>query len=140
MVLESITNGDSDYRDTVDLIWFPTGGGKTEAYLGLMAFLFIYRRLRYPASSDGTVSIMRYTLRLLTTQQFMRANKVIFALELIRRENTDTFGDKPFTSGLWLGGASSPNTFYQAKQVLEKEQYSKLVLTSCPWCDSKFER
>jgi len=71
MVLESATNEDSNYRDTLDLIWFPTGGGKTEAYLGLMAFLFIYRRLKYPSSYGGTVSIMRYTLRLLTAQQFI---------------------------------------------------------------------
>ncbi len=139
MTLESSINGDSEYRDTVDLIWFPTGGGKTEAYLGLMAFLFLYRRLKYPASSGGTVAIMRYTLRLLTTQQFLRANKVIFALELLRREKSDLYGSEVFTSGLWVGGASSPNTFLQAKDALEKEQYSKLVLTHCPWCNSKFQ-
>ncbi len=139
MTLESSINGDNEYRDTVDLIWFPTGGGKTEAYLGLMAFLFLYRRLQYPASSGGTVAIMRYTLRLLTTQQFLRANKVIFALELIRRETPDQYGKEAFTSGLWVGGASSPNTFSQAIGVLEKEQYSKLVLTHCPWCNSKFQ-
>jgi hypothetical protein len=140
MTLESSINSDSDYRDTVDLIWFPTGGGKTEAYLGLMAFLFLYRRLKYPASSGGTVAIMRYTLRLLTTQQFLRANKVIFALELIRREHPDLYGEDTFTSGLWVGGASSPNTCFQATEVFEKEQYSKLVLTHCPWCNSQFQK
>lgn len=139
MTLESVINGDSEYRDTVDLIWFPTGGGKTEAYLGLMAFLFLYRRLKYPASSGGTVTIMRYTLRLLTTQQFLRANKVVFALELIRRERTDQYGNEPFTSGLWVGGASSPNTFHQASEILTKERYSNLVLTHCPWCDHKLQ-
>lgn len=139
MVLESATNDDSDYRDTLDLIWFPTGGGKTEAYLGLMAFLFIYRRLKYPASSGGTVSIMRYTLRLLTSQQFVRANKVISALELIRRRNEEKLGSKPFSVGLWVGSASSPNTFYQAKKLVEDKQYSKLILNSCPWCDSSFD-
>ena len=139
MVLESATNDDSDYRDTLDLIWFPTGGGKTEAYLGLMAFLFIYRRLKYPASSGGTVSIMRYTLRLLTSQQFLRANKVISALELIRRKNEEKLGSKLFSVGLWVGSASSPNTFYQAKKLVEDKQYSKLILNSCPWCDSSFD-
>ena len=138
MTLGSTINGDSKYRDTVDLIWFPTGGGKTEAYLGLMAFLFLYRRLKYPASSGGTVAIMRYTLRLLTTQQFIRANKVIFALELIRRDDPQKFGEEAFTSGLWVGGASSPNTFYQVNEIINKEQYSKLVITHCPWCDEKF--
>lgn len=138
MTLESATNEDSDFRDTLDLIWFPTGGGKTEAYLGLMAFLFIYRRLKYPASSGGTVSIMRYTLRLLTSQQFLRASKVISALELIRQNNSSRFGEEPFSIGLWMGSASSPNTFTQVKKILEKKQFSKLVLNSCPWCNVKF--
>ncbi len=140
MTLESSINGDSEERDIVDLIWFPTGGGKTEAYLGLMAFLFLYRRLKYPASSGGTVTIMRYTLRLLTTQQFLRANKVIFALELIRRKQPEIYGEEFFSSGLWVGAASSPNTFTQVKETLKKEQYSKLVVTACPWCDSKLDK
>ena len=138
MTLESVTNEDSNFRDTLDLIWFPTGGGKTEAYLGLMAFLFIYRRLKYPASAGGTVSIMRYTLRLLTSQQFLRASKVISALELIRQKRSEFFGDESFSIGLWVGGASSPNTFNQVKNILEEKQFSKLVLNSCPWCNSKF--
>jgi len=139
MTLESATNENSNFRDTLDLIWFPTGGGKTEAYLGLMAFLFVYRRLRYPASAGGTVSIMRYTLRLLTSQQFLRASKVISALELIRQKEVSLLGSEPFSIGLWVGGASSPNTFNQAKKYLEEKQYSKLVLNSCPWCDSQFD-
>jgi len=138
MTLESATNEDSYFRDILDLIWFPTGGGKTEAYLGLMAFLFIYRRLKYPASSGGTVTIMRYTLRLLTAQQFLRASKVICALELIRQEKSEFFGTEPFSIGLWVGSASSPNTIVQTKKILEEKQYSKLVLNSCPWCDQPF--
>ncbi|MDF1690365.1 MAG: helicase-related protein [Cycloclasticus sp.] len=138
MVLESAVNEDSDFRDLVDLIWFPTGGGKTEAYLGLMAFLFAYRRMRYPASSGGTIAIMRYTLRLLTSQQFMRACKVISALELIRQSNIEDLGKEPFSVGLWLGAATSPNTFKQAQEKIKEKQYSKLVLTSCPWCSAKF--
>ena len=140
MVLESSTNEDSEFRDTLDLIWFPTGGGKTEAYLGLMAFLFIYRRLRYPASYGGTVAIMRYTLRLLTSQQYIRACKVIFALELLRREDTQKFGSQPITVGLWVGAASSPNTFFQAKECRTKQQFSKLIITNCPWCNTAFTK
>jgi len=138
MTLESATNEDSNFRDTLDLIWFPTGGGKTEAYLGLMAFLFIYRRLKYPASSGGTVTLMRYTLRLLTSQQFLRASKVICALELIRQKKVNIFGEEPFSIGLWVGSASSPNTFNQVKKIIEEKQFSKLVLNSCPWCNSDF--
>ena len=77
-------SGWPERNEIADLVWFPTGGGKTEAYLGLMALLFAYRRLKYRNSSGGTVAIMRYTLRLLSTQQFLRATKVICALELIR--------------------------------------------------------
>jgi len=138
MTLESATNEDSDFRDTLDLIWFPTGGGKTEAYLGLMAFLFIYRRLKYPASSGGTVTLMRYTLRLLTSQQFLRASKVICALELIRQKKVNIFGEEPLSIGLWVGSASSPNTFNQVKKIIEEKQFSKLVLNSCPWCNTVF--
>ena len=116
MVLESTINEEDDYRDLVDLIWFPTGGGKTEAYLGVMAFLFVYRRLSYTSSGNGTVAIMRYTLRLLTSQQFVRACKVIGALELIRRKEP-MLGEEPFSVGLWLGGDSSPNSFLQVRVI-----------------------
>lgn len=137
MALESAIDEDSDYRDCVDLIWFPTGGGKTEAYLGVMAFAFIYRRMCYPSSGGGTSAIMRYTLRLLTSQQFIRACKVVSALELIRRA-TDFLGDEPFSVGLWLGGASSPNTYVQALDALNRRNFSKFVLRQCPWCASEF--
>ena len=138
MVLESLIDENSEFREEVDLIWFPTGGGKTEAYLGVMAFLFIYRRLKYPASYGGTVAIMRYTLRLLTSQQFLRACKVISALEIIRKKNESILGEIPISIGLWLGGANSPNTIYQANEYLKKQDYSKFVLSSCPWCGDKF--
>lgn len=133
----SIDEGDIN-RDLVDLIWFPTGGGKTEAYLGVMAMLFVYRRLVYPQSQDSTVAIMRYTLTLLTGQQFSRAAKVICALELIRRKSEKLLGTTPFTLGLWVGGGSTPNTYYQAQQELNNNNFEKLGMTSCPWCKEKF--
>lgn len=133
----SIDEGDIN-RDVVDLIWFPTGGGKTEAYLGVMAMVFIYRRLVYPQSQDSTVAIMRYTLTLLTGQQFVRAAKVVCALELLRRKSEKLLGTTPFTLGLWVGSKSTPNTYYQAQQVLDNHNFEKLGMTSCPWCKSKF--
>ncbi len=81
---------------------------------------------------------MRYTLRLLTSQQFLRASKVVCALELIRQGKVDSFGREPFSIGLWVGSASSPNTFSQVSKILEEKQYSKLVLSACPWCNAKF--
>ena len=72
LVIASLIDGDHDDRDTLDLLWFPTGGGKTEAYLALAAFEMILRRHRYSDAGAGTSVIMRYTLRLLTAQQFER--------------------------------------------------------------------
>lgn len=139
MSLESCANTDSEFRYCVDLIWFPTGGGKTEAYLGLAAFMFIYRRLTHPSSGAGTAAIMRYTLRLLTSQQFIRACKVISALEIIRRGSTD-LGETPFSVGMWLGGATSPNTYKKSFEACNYGNFSKLVLDHCPWCQIKFNR
>jgi len=142
--LESVINEDDEFRDVVDLIWFPTGGGKTEAYLGLIAFLLIWRRLKYRSSGSGTCAIMRYTLRLLTSQQYLRATRMICALELIRRDNPD-LGEEPITIGMWVGQATSPNTFEQAHEMVTKakEKNAKsipgLIITSCPWCNDKFK-
>ncbi len=140
-VLESSANGDSDFRDTVDLIWFPTGGGKTEAYLGLIAFQIALRRLSFPDNGGGTTVIMRYTLRLLTRDQFLRATRLICALERIRRKRKN-LGTEPITIGMWVGSATSPNTFQEAKELLHKAIASntnpQLVLDHCPWCGEKF--
>ncbi|ELB2890177.1 hypothetical protein QNE36_004241 [Vibrio parahaemolyticus] len=140
MTMQSVVNEDDEYRDLVDLIWFPTGGGKTEAYLGVMAFLFVYRRCCYPDSSSGTACIMRYTLRLLTSQQFVRASKVIFALELLRRNKPALLGHEPFTLGLWVGAASTANTFKTAQETINENKFEKLGMTSCPWCKSDFTK
>ncbi len=140
--LESTANEDSEFRDTVDLIWFPTGGGKTEAYLGLVAFLIVLRRLRHPDTGGGTAVLMRYTLRLLTRDQFVRATRLICALELIRRERAD-LGSVPVTIGMWVGEATSPNSFAKAFDFVNKACASgekpALVLDHCPWCEQAFE-
>ncbi|MYA37074.1 MAG: helicase [Gammaproteobacteria bacterium] len=141
--LESTENEDSEFRDTVDLIWFPTGGGKTEAYLGLTAFLITLRRLRHPDTGGGTAVLMRYTLRLLTRDQFIRATRLICALELIRRERGD-LGSEPITIGMWVGKATSPNSFQEAAGLVRKAQAAAggkpaLVLENCPWCEEEFD-
>lgn len=140
--LESTANENNEFRDTVDLIWFPTGGGKTEAYLGLIAFQITLRRLRHPDTGGGTAILMRYTLRLLTRDQFIRATRLICALELIRRERDD-LGSAPITIGMWVGEATSPNSFQKAAELVKKaiaaSEKPELVLDHCPWCGEDFE-
>ncbi len=144
MVIESVVDEDSEFRDTLDLIWFPTGGGKTEAYLGLIAFLIAWRRLCHPTSGGGTTVLMRYTLRLLTKQQFQRASRLVCALELLRRKQPKRLGREPISVGMWVGEASSPNSFKKAHQILASAtgestaSLQKLVLDCCPWCQQPF--
>ncbi|MCC8929015.1 helicase-related protein [Rhodococcus sp. I2R] len=128
-------------RDVVDLLWFPTGGGKTEAYLGCIALTVLLRRFRR-ASDGGVSAVMRYTLRLLTRQQFERAAGLICALELIRRR--DLPQSKEITLGLWVGDKASPNKVEDARTILNKyasgeqpEGSTPVQLLRCPWCSTK---
>jgi len=137
MNLKAISDPACPERDLVDVIWFPTGGGKTEAYLGLSAFTMFLRRLRNPDYA-GTSILMRYTLRLLTTQQFQRAASLICACEVIRRRDQQTLGSERFSIGLWVGGEVSPNTEDNAVRALRQLQsgrgVNKFIILSCPWC------
>jgi hypothetical protein len=110
-----------------DLLWFPTGGGKTEAYLGVAAFAMAVRRLQGPLggadNEHGLTVIMRYTLRLLTIQQFQRASTLLCAMEFLRR-SAASGGDKrwgatPFRIGLWVGQRATPNTTADAQQAIQ---------------------
>jgi hypothetical protein len=126
-------------RQTVDLLWFPTGGGKTEAYLGLAAFEMIRRRLTRGIRGGGTAVLTRYTLRLLTTQQFQRSATLICALERLRDSHPALSDSSPFTIGMWVGGDTTPNNFATAhKRVLEllkaQTPESPFQIQACPWC------
>jgi hypothetical protein len=129
-------------REIADLLWFPTGGGKTEAYLGLIAFVAFLRRLR-DDSADGVAVIMRYTLRLLTIQQFDRAALLITACEMIRRDEP-TLGNAEISLGLWVGQDGTPNDLAQARIAITKlrdeqdvETGNPVQLHSCPWCGAR---
>ena len=130
-------------RTVMDLLWFPTGGGKTEAYLGLIALTAFYRRLSEKKEDfSGVAAMMRYTLRLLTTQQFARSAAMIMACEIIRMgkavipSNPAIPGDEPFSIGLWVGGEASPNRRADAFASLggARELASPKQLTICPCC------
>ena len=141
MNLRSIIDPESEDREIVDLIWFPTGGGKTEAYLGLAAFTILLSRLRNPSNS-GTTALMRYTLRLLTTQQFQRAASLICALERLRRERESELGSSPITIGLWVGGAVTPNREENGVKALKdltdgSSRENPFIMLRCPWCGAQ---
>lgn len=140
MNLRGIAHRDHSDRSLVDLIWFPTGGGKTEAYLGLTAFTMFTRRL-FNRGDAGTTVLMRYTLRLLTTQQFQRAASLICACEMIRRANPSRLGDERISIGLWVGQSVTPNDNREAvkaiKQLLEEGEPNQFVVLTCPWCGAE---
>lgn len=153
MSLDGLVNESScPDRDVVDLIWFPTGGGKTEAYLSVISFYLFHERLKMEKEPlealprDGTNVFMRYTLRMLTTQQFQRAASLICAMDVMRKKFPSLrLGKTSFSMGLWIGGSGSPNKISEAKTALNK--YKKdgshgnpLVLTECPWCKSEIGR
>ena len=153
MNLNGIGDPKSHDRELVDLLFFPTGGGKTEAYLGLAAFTLVLRRLRNPGlSSAGLSVLMRYTLRLLTLDQLGRAAALICALELERQQNVEKLGEWPFEIGLWVGRAATPNRMgrkgdtdresARAKTIAFKNDDRKpspIPLEDCPWCGEKFK-
>jgi hypothetical protein len=142
----------SPEKGLVDLLFFPTGGGKTEAYLGLTAFTLAIRRLQGKVAghdgSDGLAVLMRYTLRLLTAQQFQRATALICACEVIRRERLQAgdarWGETPFRVGMWVGSAVTPNYTKVAQKALDhahgiggaatSRAANPVQIVNCPWC------
>ena len=141
LCLEGVADPSVPDRELVDLLWFPTGGGKTEAYLGLIAFTAFLRRPRHRGDGGGVTVLMRYTLRLLTIQQFDRAALLICSCELLRRNEPDLRGTPQISIGLWVGQGATPNILSQARIALDKlrrgvdlEGGDPVQLHHCPWC------
>lgn len=156
--LPGLSDPTHEDREVADLLFFPTGGGKTEAYLGLAAFTIALRRLRNPGLLGCGVSvIMRYTLRLLTLDQLARAAGVICALERLREapenvvDGKRRLGDWPIDIGLWVGSDASPNRLGGTGKtgddtaVTRVRKYKKgqdkrapAPIKACPWCNEPF--
>ena len=142
LVLASVADRSHSGRGTMDLLWFPTGGGKTEAYLALAAFVIMLRRLRGTNDDEGAgvAVLMRYTLRLLTIQQFQRAAAMICACELLRRQAQNGqgaaphLGQSPIGIGLWVGNAATPTTLREALNRPPDAPSTHRQLTTCPAC------
>lgn len=141
LALDGVADPKHPDRETTDLIWFPTGGGKTEAYLLLAAFTIALRRIR--GEGGGTTVLSRYTLSLLTTQQFQRAATTICALEHLRRTEPGLgLGGEPVTIGLWVGDTTTPNKFEAAKDAFDEQRAAShpedvFILDRCPWCGTR---
>ncbi|WP_225831815.1 helicase-related protein [Streptomyces sp. NK08204] len=147
LCLAGIDDPEHPDRKVSDLLWFPTGGGKTEAYLGLIALTSFLRRIRRGAAGGGVTVLMRYTLRLLTLQQFERATILLCAMERMRR-NTPELGDEEFSIGMWVGRSATPNTLAEAEQKLAglRGDLDKRLATenpvqlhACPWCGTRLD-
>ena len=150
------SSDDLDNLAYADLLWFPTGGGKTEAYLGLTAYTLAIRRTQGEVGGldgmAGVAVLMRYTLRLLTLQQFQRAAALIAACEVIRRDDPQLWGTRPFRIGLWVGMRSTPNWTKQSAEAVKRQRGhgwhsgssiggsgTPVQLTHCPWCGSEIK-
>jgi hypothetical protein len=154
MNLRGIAEPESNEREIVDLLFFPTGGGKTEAYLGLAAFTMVLRRLRNAGvTSAGTSVLMRYTLRLLTLDQLGRGATLVCALELLRQEDVEKLGPWRFEIGLWVGKGGTPNRMgsvgekdkttarYRTREYRrDSNRAAPIPLDGCPWCGTKFNK
>lgn len=143
MNLKSMAKRTCSERSIVDLIWFPTGGGKTEAYLGLSAYSIFIRRIK-DKNNVGTAILMRYTLRLLTSQQYERAAAMICACDVIRKEFESKLGKDRISIGLWVGESTTPNTMKKAVAAYKKlykdgfaSENSPVVILKCPWCGAQ---
>lgn len=147
MNLSDIVHPEHNDRNIVDLLYFPTGGGKTEAYLGLMAFTIANRRLRNNESDEynrdgGVTAILRYTLRLLTTQQRDRITKMVVAADWVREKACPKYGKEPITIGFWVGGSVTPNKFEELEEnsrntsgdVARKKRLIYRQVLNCPFC------
>ncbi|MFI1382043.1 helicase-related protein [Embleya sp. NPDC020886] len=146
LCIEGIADPAHPDRELADLLWFPTGGGKTEAYLGLVAFTTFLRRMRLGPRGGGVTVLMRYTLRLLTLQQFERAAALLCAMEWVRRQNPQRYGTEEMSLGMWVGKDATPNSLKDAAGKLQElrerrvlDKMNPVQLRRCPWCGTPLD-
>jgi len=132
--------------EVVDVLWFPTGGGKTEAFLGVAVWSMFFDRIR--GKDFGVTAWTRFPLRLLSLQQLQRMSKTVVYADIVRREQED-IGNHPsrsFSVGYLVGKKNTPNALtgynnsnyskYQNDPALREDAK---VVPSCPACDSSVE-
>ena len=131
----------SDHLETAEVLWFSTGGGKTEAYLGIIVMAMLYERLS--GRTYGTTAWMRFPLRMLSVQQFQRLSYVVAQANIIRQR--EKLGGHPFTIGYFTGtgtpkritgiNESDRNDFLPS---ISNERLNELkFISDCPYCPEK---
>jgi hypothetical protein len=138
-VVAGLEDPENSDHSIVDLIWFSTGGGKTEAYLLLSSYELIRRRMKFKERGGGTGIITRYTLRFLTADQFARTACLGCALEKVRYLSDGFLGDEPFRVGIYAGNAVSYASYSDAQTALRALEESPAEphhfhISECPNC------
>lgn len=144
----------AEHSNAVTLLYFSTGGGKSEAFLGLLLFVLLLDRLR--GKEHGVSALMRYPLRLLTLQQARRTFVAMGAAEEVRHKRGHP--GEPLSLGFWVGGSNTPNWHhdegyedvpldnvvppskelaYRDTQPYKAARERWLKLSACPFCGSK---
>ncbi|MCU7926833.1 MAG: helicase [Candidatus Thiodiazotropha sp. (ex Dulcina madagascariensis)] len=144
----------AQHANAVTLLYFATGGGKSEAFLGLLVFVLFLDRLR--GKRCGVSALMRYPLRLLTLQQARRTFTTMGAAEEVRYSRGHP--GEPFSLGFWVGASNTPNwhvnegykdvpteadippsdeSNHKEIQPYKSARERWLKITTCPFCSSE---
>ena len=132
--------------ETANLLYFPTGGGKTEAFLGVATFTMFFDRLR--GKNVGVTGILKYPLRLLAAQQLERVLTIVMKANIVRENEEDIKNTTPFAVGLLIGSSNTPNKVYEndiynngSKAILNGDEQSLnegyRFIDVCPICGKK---
>lgn len=122
---------------SVSLLYFPTGGGKTEAFLGVLVFNLFFDRFR--GKTCGVTSILRYPLRLLSVQQVQRLANTLAQAELLRRDDISICHSEPFSLGYFVGDNNTPNKIEKElvlryRNMTQEEKDENKIIDICPFC------
>lgn len=128
------------HLSSMALLYFPTGGGKTEAFLGVLVFNLFFDR--YRGKCCGVTSILRYPFRLLSVQQVQRLANILAQSELIRREDPEIKETECFSLGYFVGDNNTPNTmrareYNRFRSMAQAQRDEHRILDICPFCGEK---
>lgn len=119
--------------EVANLLYFPTGGGKTEAFLGITVFTMFFDRLR--GKNQGITAFLKYPLRLLAVQQLDRVLTIIMKANKVRKESAALREMTEFRVGFYVGNNNTPNKIDIKERLSSRggqQQDLDLILESDP--------